>query len=185
MAVYTVHLGFNWNSPLIGSFWNSEGASTERFLQYAISTSSGAPAWFRFAAGDSLSFEVWDLSSAQLQPGGPAFGMGVSFSPLEGSASTIAPTDVVSAAQSVATTTSRVIDGQKQYGLQFASVVSVSGGGAGGCPWGTSVGHYRAGSIELTAQQSYKLSFYLKVSYSGENRVFISDPEVIVGSRGG
>jgi hypothetical protein len=182
MAVYTVHLGFNWNSPLIGSFWNSEGAATERFLQYAISTSSGAPAWFQFAAGDSLSFEIWDLSSVQQQPGGPAFGMGVSFSPLEGSSSTIQPSDVVSAAQSVATTTSRVIDDRKQYGLQFASVVSSAGGS---CPWGTSVGHYRAGSIELTAQRSYKMSFYLKISYAGENRVFISDPEVIVGSRGG
>lgn len=182
MAVYTVHLGFNWNSPLIGAFWSSKGPSEDRFLQYELGTSGEAPAWFHFLQNDSLTFELWDLSTARQEPGGPAIGLALSFAPLDaGTSQTIAPSSLVDASAAAVVSTREVIDRQESY-LSFSTIVSASGGT---CPWGRSVGHYSAGTIELTATQSYKMSFCLKASYSGVARIFLSDPEVIVGSRGG
>jgi hypothetical protein len=182
MAVYTVHLGFNWNSPTIGAFWSSKGPSDDRFLQYELGTSGQAPAWFHFVQNDSLTFELWDLSASRQEPGGPAIGLALSFSPLDaGTSQTIAPVSLVSASAAAAVSTRQVAGRQESY-LDFTSIVSTSGGA---CPWGPSVGHYGAGTIELTAIQSYKMSFCLKASYSGVARIFLSDPEVIVGSRGG
>ena len=180
MANYTLHLGFNWNSPLIGSIWGDKTISEEyRFLQYALADAGGNPAWFQFQIGDVLSVKIWDLTSS---PSTKDLMLSMSFAALEaGEPSTYAPSTLVTsdAAESLQS------DGGPWY-LLFTSVSgAVNGTGSDG-PWGESRFVYAAGPLTFSASSSYKLSFSLKAVSpgNGDARVFISDPEVIVGSRG-
>lgn len=64
MANYYVHLGFDWHSYKIGTVWGT-AASNNYFLQYALTKNKQAPwepALFRFQPGDELRFRFWDLS---------------------------------------------------------------------------------------------------------------------------
>ena len=184
MANYTLHLGFNWSSPTIGSIWSS-GAALEdyRFLQYALAGSSGLPAWFQFQVNDVLNIEIWDLSSA---PGKSEAvpGLNMSFAPLDaGTTGTYDPSTLMDL-QGNASVATQLVNGQSQAYLSFNNVVSASGTNS---PWGPCRGHYSTGSVAFKSEASYKLSFYLRVALSGGSsgpRSFLSDPEVIVGSRG-
>lgn len=180
MANYTLHLGFNWNSPLIGSIWGDGALSDEyRFLQYALANDADKPAWFQFKIGDVLSVMIWDLTSS---PSVKDLMLSMSFAALEaGETSTYDPGTLVtsSAAESLQSD-----DGH--WYLRFTSVDgAVTTSGTTG-PWGDSRFVYTAGPLTFSANSNYKLAFSLRVvnPNNGNARVFISDPEVIVGSRG-
>jgi hypothetical protein len=183
MASYTLHLGFNWNSPIIGSTWGDGSTSGEyRFLQYALARQDGAPAWFQFVKNDVLSVTIWDLSSA---PSLKDLALSMSFSALEaGEVSTYAPGTLVTSGDARSLTA-----GNGDPYLSFDSVTGVVGAGGSGGPWGASSFVYAAGSFTFAADASYKLSFLLRAAQARSDgspaRLFVSDPEVIVGSRGG
>lgn len=186
MANFTLHLGFNWNSQLIGSIWGSASPSGEyRFLQYALAAPDGRAAWFQFAKGDVLSVMIWDLSSA---PALRELALSMSFSALEvGPVTTYAPSELVTSGDAESLTAA---DGNGY--LSFNSITSAVSGGGGGSqgPWGPSAFVYAAGSFTFAADASYKLSYLLRAANARSGgsepaRVFVSDPEVIVGSRGG
>lgn len=183
MASYTLHLGFNWNSPLIGSFWADPGE--RRFLQYALADGSGAPAWFRFAQDNSLAVELWDLTTTMRGAVDMTMVASMSFGPLDdsGGDQTYAPSTLVSSWGSAEQAT-KLVDGKDQPYLQLGDISSIGGGDS---PWGPARGHYSAGSFTFSAEASYKLSFFLRVAIAGIQppRDYLSDPEVIVGPRGG
>lgn len=186
MSNFTLHLGFNWNSPAIGAFWsNAAIAENGRFLQYALSDQNAAPAWFQFASNDAIAVDIWDLSSSSAPIGDLVLALSMAFSPLDAnSGSAYVPSTLVDA-QGTATQATQQVQGSAQPFLKFDAISSAQGKSS---PWGACRGHYTAGSLKMSAASSYKLSFCLRVGLSGSGeptRVFVSDPEVIVGSRGG
>lgn len=65
MTKYYVHLGFDSNSYRIGSIWHTATSNDYFHLQYALTKNEQAPwepALFRFQPGDDLYFRFWDLS---------------------------------------------------------------------------------------------------------------------------
>jgi hypothetical protein len=189
MSNFTLHLGFNWNSPEIGSFWGTSAinaALNNRFLQYALADERGAPAWFQFAAGDGLAVELWDLSSPTTTPAGEVvLALAMGFAPLEaGPQQAYDPMTLVDP-QGAAVPATLAVDGRREPYLDFSAISSAAGKSG---PWGACRGHYVAGAIALRSAADYKLSFSLRAALSGSGltpRLFVSDPEVIVGSRGG
>lgn len=188
MADYTLHLGFRWDGPAIGSILGASAALPQdaRFLQFALADDDGAPAWFQFQPQDAVSVQVWDLSSTSASgPSGFALGLTMSFGPLGGdggdSYTTIDPTTLVTSDDYTVTT--------QEYGGKPSQVLTsnaiVTSGSPGDCPWGSSRACYTAGKVTLTAGTGYELAFILTVSYQGTLQYFAADPEVIIGSHGG
>lgn len=177
----TLHLGFNWQSPLIGAIWGRGQLSAEyRALQYALANDSdgGKPAWFQFELDDVLRVLIWDLSSS---PSSKELALKMSFSKLDAVA-TYDPSDLVQG--SSATPLRDASNGEWYLSFNEVSRTSVPGEG----PWGASSFVYAAGSFTFIKKSNYKLSYSLQVTKpdGGEAlRVFLADPEVIVGSRGG
>jgi hypothetical protein len=183
MATYTLHLGFNWNSPLIGSFW-AEPIS-RRFLQYALADGGKAPAWFRFAEGDVIAVEIWDLTEGILGTGDMALAPSLAFTPLDEGTTTAYSPDALVSAWGNAEQATYLVNGKAQPYLSLSEVSSIAGTSS---PWGPARGHYGAGAFTVTAQLAYKMSFFLRVALAGTSgppRDYVSDPEVIVGPRGG
>jgi hypothetical protein len=182
MANYTLHLGFTWNSPPIGSIWTSTTVETYRFLQYAVADGSGAPAWFQFQQDDVLNILIWDLSTsvtAQM-----TVELSMSFGPLEsGTTQAYDPSSLVSF-QGSAAVSSHVVNGRSESYLGFSHIVPAPGKDSP--TWGPCQGSYSAGSLSFTSVFNYKLSFYVKASPGAgiTPRPYVSDPEVIVGSAG-
>ncbi len=185
MANYTLHLGYNWNSPTIGAIWTTE-SSTFRFLQYALANASGAPAWFQFQPGDDLYVQAWDLSSTAPIPS--AWGLDMSLSPLDaGPTATYDPSTYLSFSSSTATVQSKTVGGRTDSYLQFSSFGFQYGSYTS--PWGRCRGQSSSlGPLSFQSPLSFKLSFSLSATASnGGDRiteVYLSDPEVIVGSEG-
>jgi hypothetical protein len=179
MANYTLHLGFDWNSPLIGSIWKPDALTESyRFLQYALADNKGAPAWFQFYQGDTFSVIVWDLSSS---PVSVNLTLEMAISETD-AAETYNPTEYL--------TLTNVASVQKsgQYYLSFPNPSGPQSSTLQG-PWGTSTAWYSdAGLVTFKANNfTCKLSFRLSASpkSGGSDQVYLSDPEVIVGSAGG
>ena len=194
MANTTLHLGLDWHGSLIGTFWGSYRASADScFLQYALADASGAPAWFRFTTGDVMSVVLWDLTKnpPPADPGNPKvpwsllLSVGLGFEPLDGaSASTLNPSTLVSASNGQVATQAQ--QGQLYLQLSASTMTTVPPGVS--CPWGDAIGHYSAGTITFTTAASFKLSYYVSAAPPGgyyAPQIYLSDPEVIVGSRGG
>lgn len=185
MANYTIHLGFNWNSPTIGSIWSSE-STDYRFLQYALAGANGSPAWFQFSVDDTFSVVIWDLSS--LSPIPDAWSLSMSLAALDaGTPQTYVPSDLLGLSPD-ASEGSKSVNGQPENYFSFESI-SFSYGPDNRSPWGTCRGQSSSlGPVSFSAVASFKLSYSLQVTADNEGtretRVFISDPEVIVGSRG-
>ncbi len=185
MASYKLHLGFDWNSPIIGSIWGSPGTTSYRFLQYALEGASD-PAWFQFQVNDTVSIVMWDLTSEPVA-GTPA--LDLAFSPLDavgGAPTTLAPSTLVDYGVGIATSAST--DQGNNY-LAFTSINTVTASQPAQGPWSESRTTYNAGPLAFNTKEytTYKVSFRLAFTarQTGETKVFISDPEVIVGSRGG
>lgn len=181
MANYTLHLGFDWNSPLIGSIWKP-GVLTEsyRFLQYALADNKASPAWFQFCQGDTFSVIVWDLSSSPV-PMTLTLDMAISETD---AAETLNPTEYLTLTNVNALQNSK----DAQYYLSFPNPSGPQSSSLQG-PWGTSTAWYSdAGLVTFKANNfTCKLSFRLTAaprSGGSPAQVYISDPEVIVGSTG-
>jgi hypothetical protein len=191
VANYILYLGFDWNSPPIGSIWATEGTDY-RFLQYALANDAGAPAWFRFAAGDTFTVVVCDLSESAPVPV-PEIGLSMSISALDPVASgsqTYEPATMLTLPPSVRAGSTNV-SGRTEYYFTFSAVELAYGPGVTCPPWGPCRGTSTntLGPVTFSRDNSsFKLSYRLEATrtYGGdrESRVFVSDPEVIVGSRG-
>ena len=191
MANYILYLGFDWNSPPIGSIWATEGTDY-RFLQYALADAAGAPAWFRFAQGDTFTVVVCDLSAPAASPA-LEIGLSMSISALETVASgsqTYEPSTRLTLPPSVRASSTNV-DGRTEYYFTFPAVELAYGPGNTCPPWGPCRGTSTNTLGPVTFSQdntSFKLSYRLEATRNldgaRESRVFVSDPEVIVGSRG-
>jgi hypothetical protein len=186
MANYTLHLGYNWNSPTIGSIWTTE-SGTFRFLQYALADGNGAPAWFQFQPDDELYVQAWDLSSTAPVPS--AWSLDMSLSPLDaGPTATYDPATYLSFTSATATVQSQTVGVMTESYLQFSSFDFHYGSYTS--PWGPCRGQSSSplGPLTFLRASSFKLSFSLSAtaSHDGDRttEVFLSDPEVIVGSDG-
>lgn len=181
MADYTLNLGFNWNSITIGSIWSSEDDLEDyRFLQYALADGEGRPAWFQFYEDDVLKILIWD----QAPTTDMRLDLAMSFGPLEaGIDRTYDPLSLMSS--ETATVAQRTVNGRTQDYLSFKGIVPELG--ATTSPWGERQRGYLAGSLSFKTRARYKLSFLVQAAASGgsTSRSYLSDPEVIVGSRGG
>ncbi len=184
MADYTLHLGFRWDGPPIGAILGTSPALPHdaRFLQYALADAGGAAAWFQFQPQDTLSVEIWDLSSASA-PTGFAVALSMSFGPLDTADqyTTIDPATLV-AGDDDTTTVNKNPNGKASTVLAFDDIVPSNDSN---CPWGSSRKCYAAGRVTLTAETSYEIGFIVTVAYQGTRQYFVADPEVIVGSGGG
>jgi hypothetical protein len=187
MADYTLHLGFRWEGPPIGSILGAGPALPQdaRFLQYALANASGAAAWFQFQPQDTVHVKIWDMSSTSAPgPAGLALGLSMSFGPLDGGGdeySTLDPLTLVAGDGHV--TTKSVDDGDKASTV-FVFDTIVPSSNAGDCPWGSARACFAAGEVTMTAAASYEIGFIVTASYQGTRQVFVADPEVIVGSGG-
>lgn len=185
MSTYTLHLGYDWNSPLIGSIWTGQPLNM-RFLQYALSTSSGAPAWFRFQPNEPLNVMIWDLSSTSA-PMPSTWSLRMALSPLDAGSSTTV-TYNPSSYMTYPDFASVQPDGANWY-LQFLNnfTPDMEPSSPQG-PWGGSNrGHSKTFKpVSFTKSLNCKLSFWLSVTAPNASapEIFISDPEVIVGSTG-
>ncbi len=184
MALYTLNLAFNWNSPLIGSIWgNGNVPEPYRFLQYALAASDGeTPAWFQFDETDQLSVTVWDQSPSPVQM---ALDLAMSLSYLD-APQTYDPSDYWEVGESV---TKSPENGQ--YYFTFTNITGGPTSKPSNSPWGPCRSKYAArvptptGFVTFTNKLRCKLSFRLKAAASGTGsaqQVYLSDPEVIVGS---
>lgn len=172
-----IHLGFNWSSPIIGSVWKNE-PTEYRFLQYALAKHKDGtvPAWFKFDVNDSVYFYIWDLgSSKSYSPSA----LNIGFSELS-SATADAPDTYVDWDTSQWSTETQ--DKSKgNYGSTYLQATPSSGTSGVTCPWDSSSASYSVTAyVKFNKACQCKLSFYLDVN----DRAFISDPEVIVGSKG-
>jgi hypothetical protein len=209
MADYTIHLGYNLESPTIGAVWADSTAALGsaladkgyRFLQYALGLGRGVgtdgtatPAWFTsFQDGDNLYFQIWDLSATPSAiPSG--WSPRLSLSALA-AATTYDPASYLTYSSSVAVQSSEIVNDVQSYylGLTSVSLAWSRDSGFQG-PWGPCRGQSQLiGPLTFqlpggTTQLQCKLSFYLQTTISnGGDRiddVFLGDPEVIVGSTG-
>ncbi|HWO26777.1 MAG TPA: hypothetical protein VNO30_48945 [Kofleriaceae bacterium] len=209
MADYTIHLGYNLQSPTIGAVWAEADAPLGsaladkgyQFLQYALGSGQGVgtdgtapPAWFTsFQDGDNLYVQLWDLSTAaNAIPS--SWTPKLSLSALA-AATTYDPSVYLTYSSSTAVRSSeRVNDVQNDY-LELLSISfewKPSSGFLG--PWGLCRGQSQLmGPLtwrlpDGTTPLQCKLSFYLEtvISNNGDRipDVFLGDPEVIVGSMG-
>lgn len=180
MQNFTLNLGLNWDSPLIGSVWGTE-STVYRSLQYALADSAGNPRWFNFKKGDLLSVVLWNLTSTGTALASTSLEMSLG-NLNEGNPPTLNPTSVMGLNPDV-TAKSRTVGGQTLWYLQFPDAEWSSGTPQG--PWGPCTGKSSLpGPLTFTAVTSFKLSFYLTAMNGGVSRGFLSDPEVIVGSGG-
>jgi hypothetical protein len=182
MANYTLHLGFNWNSPLIGSIWSREGVNESyRFLQYALASDQGSPAWFQFSTGDTLSVVVWDTSTSPVAMG-LDLAMGLSYLT---ASETYNPSLYLSLGGAA---TAQQASYNQQYYLEFSSLSGGPQKTPSTSPWGSCSSWYQPGGpVTFTGAINCKLSFRLiaaPVGGASPAQVYISDPEVIVGSTG-
>lgn len=181
MATWYVHLGFQWGSPFIGSVWDPNHASDKyRFLQYALAKDQAGDtaAWFNFQVGDSLNFFIWDLGPASSSSPMPST-LNMSFSYLD-TAEVYTPGSLVQ----VSNTSDWSALGKN--GNPYLQSTSFNGSPPSNCPWGRySSGYSVKGGVRFDKPVQCKLSFYLEVDCgSNDPQIFISDPEVIVGSNG-
>ena len=179
MADYTLHLGYNLDSPTIGSVWMDQ-SSEHRFLQYALAASKDEPAWFQFQQDDRLFIRLWDLSSwSDATPSAWLLKLGLSS--LAAPATTYNPSSYMTYPRIAS------VQGSPNSYLQIGTwdVTYTTSTDPYQSPWGSCRG--RSAPFEplqfTTAQLQCKLSFWLQASISGAPSVFLSDPEVIVGSR--
>lgn len=188
MATYTLHLGFDLASQPIGTFWGGTASSTQYFLQYALAGSSGQPAWFHFNAGDNLEVLLWDLSPT---PTAMSVTCDLGFAPLEGSQQALSPSTLITFPSGLASVSSK----DSQPYLRYTSIGTPASPPSQACPWSGNAVPYAplsssasnpSTAITFSAATSYKLSFYVRAAPFGgaAAKVFLSDPEVIVGSRG-
>jgi len=180
MSTYTIHLGFNTNSPLIGSIWDTgNGNQNYYFLQYAVAhgepSNPGGAAQFKFKTGDAIYVVVWDLSSS---PVPMDCILDMALSSLDAPPQTYDPSSYMSLGNVASATDT------SPYYLQFSLFVPKNTSESS--PWGPCSSWYTStGSISFTAKINCKLSFRLSAEPSGgggSKRVYITDPEVIVGS---
>jgi hypothetical protein len=202
MAQYTLHLGYNWNSPRIGSIWTPQSLNN-RFLQYALSqatdTGTDEPAWFNnIQSADVFSIQLWDLSSSPAPiPSAWVLKLGLSnVSAVQaGTAATYDPStymaypDTASVQPlSLGSMTSHYLE-ISSFDLSYSRSDSYSG------PWGPCRGRSGLYSpLSFTPPEgtllpfNFELSFALEVTVTSDGdrvtQVFLSDPEVIVGSMG-
>jgi hypothetical protein len=179
MANYTLHLGFNWNSPTVGALWG--GTDTDyRFLQYALADTGSHAHYFTFDQNDTFSAVIWNLSAEPL-PSSTRYQLAISLSSLVAPAQTYRPTNYLTLPSSA---TQSSLSGKDYF--QFTSI-SFADGPVEGSPWGTAQQRSTSdlGPMTFTiANARFKLSFKLTVTWADDTRVYISDPEVIVGSMG-
>jgi hypothetical protein len=187
-AKWWVHLGFQPDSAYIGQVWDnifgtSIASKTYHFLQYALAKNSSGqdPAWFNFQTGDQLYFFIWNLGSSS------------SWSPRVLS---MCCSDINSAVPYDSSTYLKMIQNSNDHGTpkwSFMSSKYVSTQGfeppymSSKCPWGpaTTPCQMTAGGVEFQESVTCKLSFFLVTEDTSQNtQAFISDPEVIVGSKG-
>ena len=185
MADYTLHLGFRWEGPPIGSILGAGPALPQdaRFLQYALANASGTAAWFQFQPQDTVHVKIWDMSSTSApNPAQLVLGLSMSFGPLDGDGqyTTIDPLTLVTGDGHITTMS---VDGDKDSTVLVFDAIEPSSN-AGNCPWGSARKCSTAGKVTLTASTSYEIGFILTASYQGNRQVFVADPEVIVGSGG-
>lgn len=176
---YILHLGFNWNSPTIGWIWDPGASSSYRFLQYALARADGTAAWFQFTAEDTLRVKIWDLSPSSA-PQLSSFAVNLSLSPLDdtGPAQSYTPSDYLTFDGANAVS---LLDGTNPYLALVTHQFTYDG--LPSPPWGTARGSSTVlGPVTFSAAAQLKLSFYLKIHCGSDSKVFISDPETIVGS---
>lgn len=186
MANYTLHLGYNWNGPPVGSLWTAD-PSSYRFLDYALADASGAPAWFQFQEDDDLYIQLWDLSS-RTSPYPSQFACNLSLGSLDAqSPGTYDPSTYLNL-NNVASVESMSVDGRTNSYLQISSFqLTVSESGPYTCPWQVYRGYtIPVGPLTFTTDLVCKLSFYLKATAEHDgtraDQIFISDPETRIGS---
>jgi hypothetical protein len=191
MASYYLHLGFNWDSPTIGSVWNmiSSPENTEyRFLQYGVSDLTDLPTWFQFHEDDTLEVRIWDLTPRSSQAPHVLYcDLNMSLGALEvGGAKTYDPSSLLTMDGDVVVQTKSVNDAENYY-ADFPRVYMSYDSAFESPPWGSCRGKGSSrGKLTFKAVSRFKLSLYLKgvIQNADDGRVFLSDPEVIVGSRG-
>lgn len=179
---YTLHLGFNWNSPTVGALWGGTDTGY-RFLQYALADDNTHSQFFTFNENDTFSVVIWNLSSEAL-PSDSVGQLNISLSSLVAPAQTYKPTDYLDLPDSAHQSNLGA-----NYYFQFPTIFF--GNPVAGCPWGTAqqVSTGQLGPMKFSIDNArFKLSFKLTISCTvnsnTETHVYISDPEVIVGSMG-
>ena len=187
MANYYIHLGFDWNSYLIGSVWGST-SGTNRWLQYALTTNPSGPAWgpalFQFEPNDTLSFRIWCLTSLS------------NYTVTGNVAMNALESDPATGIVEKYTSRSGLVDATKSASLvwepggAWLDLTANMAASSAPSPWGRSAGYSTntIGPMTLLNPNSpadpfnYKLNFELSVTGAAGTRVFISDPETRIGS---
>ena len=182
MANYTLHLGYRWDGPLIGALW-SKSSTDYRYLNYALASSTGAPAWFQFALQDNLYVQLWDLSSTS-SPIPSAWILSMSLGSLTAS-TTYLPSSYLNLNGAALQDPAPPPNGGSGSYFQLNDV-GVSYGRVTG-PWGSCRGSSQPiGPVSFIADLSCELSFCLQVTVNLDGdpttQVYVSDPETIVGS---
>lgn len=196
MANYYVHLGFDWNSYKIGTVWGA-ATSDDYFLQYALTKNDQAPwepALFRFRPGDDLSFRFWDLTHPAVNVDTVQLSAKVGFNSLRGAIYDRTNNPIVHVSgvdyfdwgeftnnRTSAPKPCVQVFGGPGFDIPYKLIEAES-------PWGPArtCDFYRGPMGILnpgSALFPFKMSFFVGVSYDGqERRVFIADPETIIGS---
>lgn len=185
MSNYTLHLGYHWDGPPVGSIWTT-ATSGFRFLDYALADGSGDPAWFQFQRNDTLYVQLWDLSS-RTAPYPVQFECNLSLGSLDAqSPGTYDPSSYLNL-NNVGSVQSMSVDGRTNSYLAISSFeFTVSSSGGYTCPWASYRGYTTpVGPLTFTADLVFKLSFYLKATAEHDgtraDQIFISDPETRIG----
>lgn len=209
---YTLHLGFNWYAPPIGQ--NILGKATTPALydlQYALADTTplpdpanptnpprslNLPTWFtRFHVGDTLSFQIWDLTpttgwaSPAVYVGGVlvtpsiTITLKIATSALNGG-EIINPGTLFNSTDTNITQPDVLLPDLSKLPVFLISNVTYTTGSISGCPW-PSVQAYSSliGPLSFIKQTSFNMSFGLTV-VSGTTKQYVSDPETIVGAAG-
>lgn len=181
MADYTLHLGFDWNSPRIGTLFG-ESSSQARFLHFELQSSDGQAASFtEFMVDDNLYIQVHCMSGAESEMKLEL--VTIAFGPLDvdGSESftTITPGQIVLGG------TPAEVDGQAVLQLSAEPAPLTTS------PWGTPQKSWvtRPPFVTFLGSASslgrFEMGFWINVQSQGSvSRIFTGDPEVIVGSGG-
>ncbi len=198
MTAYTLHLGFRPDSPRIPMVWDPSDATSYQFLQYALDDGSQAMWFNQFYVDDTFSVTAWNLTpppktSPSKLPSIPTLTLRMSLGYLsakdyQDGYKTYCPTDVLDLGSAASSKTDKH-NSQSYFQFEAPSGSWYSPSSQVTCPWGAYSAVYYTGTVtfldftqnfDVTTLQC-KLSFWLQCA---DGQTFISDPEVIVGSRG-
>jgi hypothetical protein len=195
MAQYYVHLGYDWNRYKIGSVWGTS-TSNDFDLQCALTTNkeptSTKPPWqgalFSFKSGDSLYFQIWDLTKKPRYAVPGSVKASIGLNSVDGKTIFHKDSKVVELGTGLSWSTFDD-NGKSAPNPCIGFAPELDHSHRRQSPWGSAFPRSSwVGPLTLLDPEPHsipidiEMNFFMEVTVGRECRVFVEDPETVIGS---